>query len=81
MAKVSLNAQIKDDYFLGGKFEHNLEKFTSIIGQVALRHENGDLFLRADLPKEEVVIGGTAAKKLGGIIPPNYQGELHIDYT
>jgi len=30
--KVSLSSRIKDDYHLGVKFEHDLEKFTALLG-------------------------------------------------
>lgn len=71
LVKASFNSRIKDDFHLGVKFEHNLEKFTNIIGQFVFKNDKGDAFLKADVGKEEIVFGGCAHENIGSF-PKKY---------
>lgn len=47
------------------KLEHNLEGITSLIGQIALKHDKGDAFIKADVTKNEIILGGSSDEKVG----------------
>lgn len=55
--KHSLNFHVKDQYHLGYKLEHDLEKVKSFLGQLALKNNKGDFFLKADLLKQRFTAG------------------------
>ena len=65
---------------MGVKFEHNTEKFTSLLGQAAIKHDKGDFFAKADISKEELILGVCADENLGHF-PKKHQVELHYDYS
>lgn len=55
--KHSLSVQIKDDFHLGYKLEHDLEKMKKCEGVFAMKNEKGDFFLRSDCLKRQVTLG------------------------
>jgi hypothetical protein len=77
--KHSLNLQVKDQYNLGYKLEHDLSKLKTLFAQVALKNDKGDFFLKSDILKQHVIVGCNHKHTKNGELKAWHSTELLYD--
>jgi len=59
LLKASLNAQIKNDYHVGLKLDHNLDEVKTLLAQAVYKSNKGDFSLRSNILDKSVTLGCT----------------------